>query len=136
MNLYLRFYRCFSIPLFILLLLVFYNSSFADSFFPNDEEYLIGAETMPTPVGGVEGIVKKINSMSFYRNTKVEGKVYLLAYINTNGEVDDVKIVKGIGGGCDEAAVEAVKKTKFAPGENGGKAVKVKMTLAIAFKAN
>ena len=51
-----------------------------------------------------------------------------------NGDVDDVKVVKGIGGGCDEATIEAVKKTKFTPGKLGGKPAKVKMSLQIQFK--
>jgi protein TonB len=126
---------CFLLVLVSLIMLITKDNSQAKMLLPNDEEYLIGAEVMPAPIGGIEGIVKKINSMGLMRSTKVEGKVYLLAYINSNGEIDDVKVVRGIGGGCDEAAVEAVKRTKFTPGENGGKSIKVKMTLAISFKA-
>ena len=33
------------------------------------------------------------------------------------GQVDDVKVIKGLGGGCDEAAVRAVKESKFTPGK-------------------
>ena len=47
---------------------------------------------------------------------------------------EDVKVVKGIGAGCDEETIEAVKKTKFSPGKSGGKNVKVKMSLQIQFK--
>ncbi len=112
------------------------NLTLANKLFPNDDEYLIGAETMPMPVGGMESIIKKISSMGIIRSTNVQGKVYVLVYVNEQGEVDDVKLVKGIGGGCDDAAIEAIKRTKFSPGENGGKKVKVKMTLSIAFKLN
>ena len=49
------------------------------------------------------------------QRTKTEGKVYVLIYVNENGDVDDVKVVKGIGMGCDDEAVNAIKKTKFSP---------------------
>lgn len=99
------------------------------------QDYLAFAEEMPKPIGGVEAIYKHITS---YPNAAmaagIEGKVYVLAFINENGTVDKVKVVKGIGGGCDEAAVKAVRETKFTPGKAKGKAVKVKTSLAIVFK--
>lgn len=99
-----------------------------------DEEYLAFAETMPTPVGGMEALMKLISYPSIAKKAGVQGKVFLLAYINENGGVDDVKVVKGIGAGCDEAAVDAVKKSKFNPGKNKGLPVKVKLSLTINFK--
>jgi hypothetical protein len=39
-----------------------------------------------------------------------------LAYINEEGIVLKTEILKGIGGGCDEAAEYAVKHTKYFPG--------------------
>ncbi|QQS35449.1 MAG: energy transducer TonB [Ignavibacteriales bacterium] len=102
--------------------------------FSGDEEYLAFAEEMPSPVGGLEAIMKSIVYPSLAKNAGVQGKVFLLAYINERGGVDDVKVVKGIGAGCDEAAVDAVKKNKFNPGKNKGSAVKVKLSLTINFK--
>ncbi len=99
-----------------------------------DEEYLAFAETMPTPVGGMEALMKLISYPSIAKKAGVQGKVFLLAYINENGGVDDVKVVKGIGAGCDEAAIDAVKKSKFNPGKNKGLPVKVKLSLTINFK--
>ncbi|MCB0749733.1 MAG: energy transducer TonB [Ignavibacteriae bacterium] len=98
------------------------------------EEYLAFAEEMPTPLGGLEGIYQLIKYPELARKSNVQGKVYVLAFVNENGDVDDVKVVKGIGAGCDEETIEAVKKTKFSPGKSGGKNVKVKMSLQIQFK--
>lgn len=98
------------------------------------EEYLAFAEKMPEPVGGLPAIYKLIEYPSMAKNIGVQGKVYVLAFINKDGTVDDVKVIKGIGAGCDEATVEAIKKTKFIPGESGGKPSKVKMSLQINFK--
>ena len=99
-----------------------------------DEEYLAFSEEMPSPVGGMEAIMKMITYPSIAKKSGTQGKVFVLAYINENGGVHDVKIVKGIGAGCDEAAIDAIKKTKFNPGKNKGTAVKVKLSLTINFK--
>lgn len=101
---------------------------------PGDEEYAIAVEKAPTPVGGLEAIMKKATYPDLAMKTKTEGKVYVLAYINESGDVDDVKVVKGIGGGCDEEAVRAVKKSKFIPGQDKGSNVKTKLAIAIHFK--
>lgn len=100
------------------------------------DQYLPYAQVMPQPVGGLQAIYSKITYPEMAKRTGVEGKVYLLIYVNQDGGVDDVKVVKGIGAGCDEAAVEGVKKMKFTVGKNAGAPVKVKLSLSIVFKLN
>ena len=99
-----------------------------------NEEYAAFAEQMPEPIGGLEGMYKLIKYPEAAVKAGVQGKVYLLAFINENGGVDDVKIIKGLGAGCDEAAIDAVKQTKFKPGSSGGKSIKVKLSLQFQFK--
>lgn len=98
------------------------------------EEYAAFADNMPEPVGGLEGIYKLIEYPQTAIEAGVQGKVYLLTFVNEKGDVDDVKIVKGLGAGCDEAAINAVKQTKFKPGNSAGKDIKVKLSLQIQFK--
>ncbi len=50
--------------------------------------------------------------------------------------MDRTKILKGIGGGCDEAAAKAVEKTKFTPGRQRGKPVNVQVSIPVIFKLN
>jgi periplasmic protein TonB len=101
---------------------------------PGDEEYAAFAEEMPSPVGGMPAIIKQIAYPASAKKANIEGKVFVLAFINEKGGVDNVKVLKGIGGGCDEAAIEAVSKSKFNPGKNAGTAIKVKLSLTITFK--
>ncbi len=101
---------------------------------PQDKGYLAYADQMPEPIGGLAEIYKGIEYPETALQNGIEGKVYVLAFINEEGTVDDVKIVKGIGGGCDEAAVKAVKKAKFIPALNEGMSTKIKMALQIKFK--
>ncbi len=99
-----------------------------------EDAYLAFAEVMPEPADGYNTMFKKIVYPDMARNAGVEGKLYLLVYVNENGGVDDVKVVKSLGAGCDEAAIKAIKDTKFKAGKNAGAAVKVKLSIPVSFK--
>lgn len=65
---------------------------------------------------------------------KIEGSVHLRYSINQKGEVIKVKIVSGVGYGCDKEAVRLVKLLKFEiPKNHSGKIIFHK-TLQIHFK--
>lgn len=96
--------------------------------------YFVAVEEMPEPIGGIGEIQKKIVYPEIAKRAGVEGKVYVLAFVDESGNVTDAKIIKGIGAGCDEAALNAVKKTKFKPGKQRGKAVKVQVSIPVVFK--
>ena len=65
---------------------------------------------------------------------KIEGTVLLQVVIGTDGAAHDVNVIKGIGGGLDEKAVEAVQVWKFQPGVKDGEPVKVRAQIEINFK--
>ncbi len=119
-----------SILTFFTFLILFSSASFCTG----DEQYLAFATVMPQPVGGVAGLNKNITYPDAARQLKVEGNVYVMAYVNENGDVEDVKVIKGINEILDQAAIDGVKKTKFTPGKNDDKPVKVKLALTIKFK--
>jgi len=56
--------------------------------------------------------------------------------IDENGNVVNADVLKGIGAGCDEAALTAVRETKFNPGRQRGKPVKVRISVPIIFNIN
>jgi protein TonB len=60
--------------------------------------------------------------------------VFIRAFVDESGSVIKTELIKGIGGGCDEAALDAVRDTKFSPGKQRGKPVKVQVTVPIVFK--
>jgi TonB family protein len=94
----------------------------------------VTADIMPKPIGGIEAIQKNIIYPEIARKAGIEGRVYVQAFINENGEVIKVKILKGIGGGCDEAAANAVKRVKYMPGMYNGTPVKMQVTVPVIFK--
>jgi len=54
--------------------------------------------------------------------------------VDEKGNVVNPKIVRGIGGGCDEEALRVIKQAEFRPGTQRGRPVKVQYTLPINFQ--
>ena len=96
--------------------------------------YFVAVEQMPTPIGGIAGIQSKIVYPEIAKRAGVEGTVYVKAYVDKKGDVTKAVILKGIGAGCDEAALKAVKETKFNPGKQRGKPVNVMVSIPVVFK--
>jgi len=99
-----------------------------------NKDFFVVVEEMPEPIGGLYAIQSKIKYPETAKREGIEGKVYVLAFIDESGNVAKAKVIKGVGGGLDEAALEAVKQTKFIPGKQEGKPVKVQVTIPIVFK--
>ncbi len=99
-----------------------------------DATYFVAVEQMPAPVGGIQSIGANVNYPEIAKRAGIQGRVFVKAYIDTSGNVVRAEIIKGIGSGCDEAAIEAVKKSKFTPGMQRGKKVNVQVSIPILFK--
>jgi TonB family protein len=63
-----------------------------------------------------------------------EGTVVLEAVIDEQGRVSKVQVLRGLGLGCDEAAVEAVERWRFRPATLQGRPIPVLYTLTVHFK--
>ncbi|NWF88591.1 MAG: energy transducer TonB [Ignavibacteriaceae bacterium] len=96
--------------------------------------YFVAVEEMPEPIGGIAAIQSKIVYPEIAKRAGVEGKVYILAFVNEHGDVTKAEVIKGLGAGLDEAALGAVKQTKFKPGRQRGVPVKVQVSIPIVFK--
>jgi len=71
------------------------------------------------------------------REQKIGGTVRVSVVLNEEGQMEDAFIHEGIGGGCNDEALRAVKlldKTGFEPGRLKGKAVTVKFDIPITFR--
>ncbi|HRO41524.1 MAG TPA: TonB family protein [Flavipsychrobacter sp.] len=93
-------------------------------------------EQMPEPSVNVnEFLSKNIRYPELAKENNIQGRVTVRFVVDEQGEVSDVNVVKGIGGGCDEEAKRVVMKMpKWKPGKQNGKAVKVYYTLPISFR--
>jgi len=66
---------------------------------------------------------------------RIQGTVYLSFVVNEEGSVKDIKVLRGIGGGCDEEAVRVVKlMPKWKPGTQNGVPVSVLFYMPIDFR--
>jgi periplasmic protein TonB len=70
------------------------------------------------------------------RQARVSGVVVVEAIIDKHGNVDSVKVVKGLPMGLSEAAVRAVRQWKFKPGTLNGAPVDTIFNLTVNFKLN
>lgn len=104
-----------------------------------DEGVFVMVEKMPEFPGGNEAMAQYIiNNIKYPEQAKKEnisGKVYVSFVVEKDGSISRVKVIKGIGGGCDEEALRVVRKMpKWEPGTQHGKPVRVQYTLPLNFK--
>lgn len=100
---------------------------------PEPEIFVI-VEEMPELIGGLAAIQSKIQYPEIAKKAGVEGRVFVQFIVDEQGNVVDPVVTRGIGAGCDEEALRAVRQAKFKPGKQRGKSVRVKMSLPITFK--
>jgi periplasmic protein TonB len=105
-----------------------------------DEIFTVVEETA-TPKGGIGAFYKYVGDKmggkypAQARRMGVEGKVFVSFVIGKDGSISDVKVMKGIGAGCDELAIKVMQEAPaWNPGKQRGKPVKQRYTLPISFK--
>lgn len=96
------------------------------------------AEQMPEYPGGAAEMSKffvaNIKYPEAAREMGIQGKVYVEFVVSPEGDVTDIKIVRGLSADCDKEAIRVVKMMpKWRAGMQNGVAVPVKMTLPISF---
>ena len=96
-------------------------------------------ENPAEPVGGYPKFYKFIKKKLKYpkqaRRMGVEGKVYVQFIIDKTGAITNVKVMKGVGAGCDEEALRVIKMApKWKAGKQRGRAVKQRIVVPIVFK--
>ena len=68
------------------------------------------------------------------RKAKFSGEVLLSIVVDEHGLPRDIKVIRPLGMGLDEKAIEAVQHWRFVPGRKGGHAVPVQATVAVSFR--
>ena len=104
-----------------------------------EQEIFQIVEEMPSFPGGegklLEYVAKNIKYPQIARETGIQGRVFVGFVVEPDGSVSNVKILRGIGGGCDEEAMRVIKSLpKWKPGKQRGKAVRVSYQIPVMFK--
>lgn len=104
----------------------------------DDEVFVLVEEQAEFP-GGMDSmyayIVKNLKYPEAAEEKGIQGRVFVQFVIEKDGSISNVKILRGIGGGCEEAAVEMVKNMpKWKPAKQRGKPVRCQFNLPIKFE--
>ena len=99
---------------------------------------LDGIENYPEFPGGHSAFIKFLSRNLKYPANAVErgieGKVLISFIIEKNGRLSNIKILRGIGYGCDEEAIRVLEKSpEWKPGIQNKQKVRVAYTLPINF---
>ena len=106
--------------------------------YEEDTVYQI-VEQMPQYTGGEEAMMKYVSENIKYpqaaKDKNIAGRVFVSFVVEKDGSIGEVKVLRGIGGGCDEEAVRVIKgMPKWKPGIQKGKPVRVSYQIPIYFK--
>ena len=91
-------------------------------------------EDMPEPVGGIQAIYENLSYPDVARRAGIEGRVSVQFTVDVNGNVSDAQVLRGIGGGADEEAVNAIMNTQWTPGRQRGRPVPVRFVYTVQFR--
>jgi protein TonB len=93
-------------------------------------------EQMPGFNGSLnEYLARNVRYPEKARESNIQGRVIVDFTVDEDGRTTDIRVVRGIGGGCDEEAMRVVANMpRWKPGTNNGKKVKVKFTLPLLFQ--
>ena len=113
--------------------------AFAQSEVSVDDEVFVVVEEQAEFPGGLDSMYAYIHKNLKYpelaKEKGIEGRVFVSFIIEKDGSISNVKILRGIGGGCEEAAVEMIKNMpKWKPGKQRGKPVRFQFNLPIKFE--
>jgi len=93
----------------------------------------------PIHVGGDVKPPEKLNApqpqyTEIARKARIQGVVIVQAIVDKNGDVTNVKVLKGLPMGLEDEAVKAIKRWKFKPATLNGKPVDVYYNLTVNFR--
>jgi protein TonB len=103
-----------------------------------EAEIFTVVEAMPEFPGGMGKLMAYLGNNIKYpplaRESGIQGRVFINFVVEPDGKISNVKVLRGIGGGCDEEAIRVVEAMpKWKPGMQRGKPVRVSYNLPVKF---
>ena len=106
-----------------------------------EEEIFLIVEQSAEPKGGMVAFrthLANYLSKNYPERAKkagIQGTVFIKFYVDKDGTTKGFEVLKGIGGGCDEAAIEAIKSYgTWSPPKQRGRAVKQWFNIPVKFR--
>jgi len=96
------------------------------------------ADNMPEYQGGEKELLKYLAKNIRYpesaRENNIQGTVYINFIVMEDGSVDQINVLRGIGGGCDQESLRVVRNMpKWNPGTHKGKPIRLIYTAPVRF---
>lgn len=91
-------------------------------------------EQEPVPIGGLEGIQSRVEYPEMARRAGIEGRVFVQFVVGPDGVPRDLQVIRSLCPACDEAAMRAIRDTRFEPGRQRGQPVSVRYSIPITFR--
>ena len=106
-----------------------------------DTSITIKAEVPPQFRGGQTTLQRFIYNRMQYperaKREKIQGDVVIGFVVDEKGECSNFKVLKGIGGGCDEEALRVLREMpRWIPAKDRGKTIAVDMQMPVSFRLN
>ncbi len=103
-----------------------------------EEPVFVVVESMPQFPGGEEARLRYLSENLQYplmaREAGIEGAVYVSFVVEKDGQITNIKLLRGIGGGCDEEAIRVVSSMpRWIPGKQRNVPVRVQFNMPIRF---
>ena len=105
----------------------------------NNDSIYQTVEEMPQYPGGENALMEYVSKNVVYpeeaKEKEIQGRVFISFVVEKDGSIGEVKVLRGIGGGCDEESVRVISDMpKWKPGKQKGEAVRVSYQIPIMFK--
>jgi periplasmic protein TonB len=106
-----------------------------------EEQIFTIVEDDPEFPGGPSALMQYLQGNLRYptmaREAGIQGTVFVTFVVERDGNITDVRVLRGVGGGLDEEAVRVVRNMpRWKPGRQRGQAVRVQFNLPIRFVLN
>ncbi|MDN5203586.1 energy transducer TonB [Fulvivirgaceae bacterium BMA10] len=103
------------------------------------DEVFLFSEVQAAPKDGLKAFYRYVADNMNYppqaRRMGITGRVFLTFVVEKDGSLTDIKVLKGIGAGCDEEAVRVLAShPKWNPGKQRGVPVRVRSQISIHFQ--
>lgn len=103
--------------------------------YDEDEETVFEiVEHMPEIIGGAAALYEKIKYPESARRAGIQGRVIVQFIVNEQGYVENPVIIRGVHPAIDEEAIRVIRETRFRPGMQRGRTVRVQISQPIFFR--
>lgn len=99
----------------------------------NNDSFMV-VEKMPELKGSIDSLSKEVQYTQEAYDEEIEGRIVVQFIVDEKGEVEDPEIIRGLGHGLDQQALEVIKQAKFDPGKHRGEAVRIQISIPLTIE--